>query len=143
MTTDFLRFGGAEVVNHERLAAYIANGIRPDDGTRFDVDYCEGLSSVLYPSGAFTTPLGDEAPWYDVDDPDTWDFAGVLALGVTGLDQTTRTVEVIQTTQGNGLPGRAQRAACGAWPVQMAGRKCSEALGGREEQNVAAMLAFG
>ena len=106
----YLRYGGTEVINTERLKAYVDNGIAPAGGVTFDIGYCEGLSEVLYPDGTFTTPLGDEPPWYDAEDPDTWDFAGLLPIEVTGLDSTTRTVDVVQTVKGNGLAGRPLRA---------------------------------
>lgn len=106
----YIRFAGIEVINTERLQTYVANGIAPKDGTRITVeDVCEGISGVLYPSGDFTTPLQDEPPWYDANDPDTWDFAGILPIEVTGLDDTTRTVQMTQTLKGNGLAGRAIR----------------------------------
>lgn len=106
----FLRYGGTEVANLERLAAYIENGLAPA-GSRIDVTPCEDLSEVIYSPGwrPYRTPIQDEPPWYDGDDPDTWDFAGVFPLEVTGLDDTTRTVEVTQTLRGDGLPGRVQR----------------------------------
>lgn len=134
MVTDYIRFAGTEVINTERLEAYIANGIRPAGGTTFDVPTCEGLSAVLYPDGVFTTPLGDEAPWYDANDSDTWDFAGVLPLAVTGLDGTTRTVEMVPTVKGNGLPGRAIRG-----PQTVA---VSALLVGRTSEGVRAGLAW-
>lgn len=107
----FLRYGGTEVVNLERLAAYLDNGLAPL-GARIDVEGCDGLSEVIYSPGwvPYRTPIQDEPPWYDVEDPDTWDFAGVLPLEVTGLDATTRTVDFTQTLRGDGLPGRVQRS---------------------------------
>lgn len=105
----FMRYAGVEVINTERLQTYLDNGITPPGGVTFDVPRCEGLSEVLYPGTEFTTPLGDEPPWYDADDSDTWDFAGVLPLSVTGLDSTTRTVSVTQTVKGDGLAGQAIR----------------------------------
>lgn len=107
----YLRYDGTEVINLERLAAYLDNGLGPK-GSVFDVEACAGLSEVIYSPGwvPYRTPIQDEPPWYDVEDPDTWDFAGVLPLEVTGLDATTRTVEVTQTLRGDGLPGRVQRS---------------------------------
>lgn len=131
----FLRYGGTEVANLERLAAYIENGLAPA-GSRIDVTPCEGLSEVIYSPGwrPYRTPIQDEPPWYDVEDPDTWDFAGVLPLEVTGLDSTTRTVEVTQTLRGDGLPGRVQRTP------QTIG--VSALLVGRTTESVQAGLAW-
>lgn len=134
MPNDFIRFSSTEVINTERLATYIANGIAPGGGTTFDIEPCEGLSEVVLPDGVFTTPLGDEPPWYDANDPDTWDFAGVLPLEVTGLDDTTRSVTMTPTIRGNGLAGRAIRGP------QTIG--VTAVLVGRTTEGVAAGLAW-
>jgi hypothetical protein len=103
-------WSGTEVFNTERLAKYLSNGIVPE-GAAFDVDTCEGLAEALYGNtySPYTTPLQDEPPWFDAANPDTWEFAGLLPLEVTGLDDSTRTVEVIPTLSGDGLPGRVNR----------------------------------
>lgn len=105
----WLRLGGVEVVNDERLATYLDNGIAPLDA-QVNVEPCEGLSEVLSTDWSpFRTPMQDEAPWYDEDDPDTWDFAGLLVTELTGLDDTTRTLEMATTLAGTGVAGRATR----------------------------------
>lgn len=110
MTNDLIYFGGVEVINTERLAAYVASGIVPPTA-QVTVDVCDGLAeAAVGPSWApYTTPLQDEPPWFDASDPDTADFAGVLPLDVTGLDATTRTVEVFTTVRGTGIAGRPTR----------------------------------
>ena len=110
MTYDgWFRLGGAEVVNNERLAAYLDHGITPL-GAVINVETCEGLAAAMVEDWQpYRTPLQDEAPWYDVDDPDTWDFAGVLVTEVTGLDDSTRSLDVTTTLDGSGIAGRPTR----------------------------------
>lgn len=105
----WFRLGGQEVANNERLAAYLANGIAPLDA-EVTVESCDGLAAALVDSWEpYRTPLQDEAPWYDPDDPDTWDFAGILVTEATGLDDSTRTLDVITTLDGAGVAGRPTR----------------------------------
>lgn len=108
MVYDLARLGTAEVINTERTAAYVRNGLVPSAATVL-VPYCEGIAEALSLGGPYTTPMQDAAPWYDANDPDTWDFAGLIPVEVTGLDATTRTVTVTPTIGGVGLPGRPQR----------------------------------
>lgn len=110
MANDLITYGGVEVVNTERLQAYLSNGLMPA-GASVTVDSCDGLAEAVGgPSWApYTTPIGDEPPWYDGNDPDTWDFAGVYALEVTGLHDTNRTVTIDRTVRGTGIPGAVSR----------------------------------
>lgn len=103
------RLGGNEIINHERLATYVANGIKPADAQITVDDVCEGLGAALDGVTSYRTPLLDQAPWVDDDNPDTYDFAGVMALEVTGADDTTRTVDMQATVGDGGIPGRARR----------------------------------
>lgn len=108
MYDGYLSYAGIEVVNVERLMAYIENGYGPE-GVRIDspVDF-DGLREALGDT-PYRTPLLDAAPWYDPDDPGTRDFAGVLPLGITGLDGTTRKVEVADRVGDGGVVGRPRR----------------------------------
>jgi hypothetical protein len=103
------RYGNAEVINHERLATYVANGITAAGADITVEDVCEGLGAALDNTGPYRTPLLDQAPWVDDDNPDTYDFAGVMALEITGADGSTRTVEMQPTLGDGALPGRARR----------------------------------
>lgn len=106
MYDGYLAFGDTEVVNMERLMAYVAAGIVPAGVTVKDcTGTCDGLGEALG-HGAYTSPILDEPPWYNADDPDTLDFAGVLPLEVTGLDGSTRTVEMVDLVTRGALPMR-------------------------------------
>ncbi len=108
MYQGFMRFGGREVINAERTMAYIAAGFG-QPGVEFDCPVGDptGLASVLGHE-PYVSPILDEAPWYDVNRPETHGFAGVLPLGITGLNGTTRSVTVAEKL-GNGGVALAQR----------------------------------
>lgn len=108
MYDGWLSYGGVEVINLERLMAYIRNGYGPDGATITAPTDFEGLSDALGDE-PYRTPILDAAPWYDPDDSPTADFAGVLPLSITGLDGTTRKVEVAERIGNGGVVGRPRR----------------------------------
>ena len=108
MFDGWLTYAGTEVVNLERLMAYVRNGYGPDGATVTSPVEFDGLSEALGDT-PYRTPILDLAPWYDPDDPATGDFAGVLPLAITGLDGTTRKVEVADRIGDGGVVGRPRR----------------------------------
>lgn len=78
-----------ELVNAARVKAYTDN-LAPSLGLR-GCDDCEGLDEAL--GETYTTPEGDNAPWFDPTDPATADFYGVYPLAFDGIDDSTRTIE--------------------------------------------------
>lgn len=106
------RIGGVEWVNFERLAAYAANGlVSPDVRLPILRESCTGLAEVLGDATVYRTPMQDAPPWLDYDEPDSYDFAGVLPLTITGLDDTTRTVELVPLLGDGALAQRAVRGS--------------------------------
>lgn len=101
-------YGGDEVINTERLQAYLDNGIGPGD-TQFTIDTCLGLAEALGGPEEYRSPLLDQPAWWSADDDDTLDFAGLLPLGITGLNGTTRVMDYLPTTDGYGVPGKVTR----------------------------------
>jgi hypothetical protein len=124
-------FGGTEIINAERTAAYI-QALVPQLGFK-NCTTCSGLRYLVNrpetgplvdgvpqaQSGAYieavtkySTPLLDHAEWVDNDNPDTWDFCGLYPLKITGLESDTRSAVVVEGT-GNGgavlLPRKATR----------------------------------
>lgn len=104
-------YGGVEIVNHERFAAYFDEGLRPP-GFTLDEDCrsCKGLGEVLG-HATYRTPTIDRPPWYDSERPESADFAGLMVLGVTGLNGTTRQSTVTELLSDGGVPGKARRAS--------------------------------
>lgn len=112
----FLRFDSVEVINVARTMAYIAAGLAPP-GVEFTAPVAhDGLGDAL--GEAYRTPVLDEAPWYDESRPETHGFAGVLPIGVTGLDGTTAAREVVENIDDGGVAQMVRRAtrtiACSA-----------------------------
>src|SRR5262245_61770138 len=102
-------YGGREVFNMGSLMAYVGNGvvpcgvsIRDGTGTWGELDVALGQT--------WTIPRIDQPPWFDLNDEDTLDFAGVLPIEVTGLNGSPRTVEMVPRLGYGSLPGRVQRA---------------------------------
>lgn len=108
MFEGYLRFGGVEVINAARALAYAEAGCVP---AGFDVEApfpCDGLGEAVG-DGPYRMPALDDAPWYDQGDPATWQFGGVIPLGITGLDGTTRTAGVNERLGDGGTATLARR----------------------------------
>ena len=96
-TTDYF-----EMVNNARAYAYARNaGI----GWLQECTDCEEVAMVVPGGPDFISPILDPAPWYDIDNPDTWGFLGVIGLEVTGDESSTRQVTVTNTLQSGGIIG--------------------------------------
>jgi hypothetical protein len=95
MFTGWLSFAGTEVVNEERVRAYVREGLpslQMPTTCRIDkMDLAKTLDDEPY-----RTPVIDDAPWVDHDDPDTYQFYGALPLSITGLTDSTRTATVVE-----------------------------------------------
>lgn len=105
-------FGDDELINVERLQAYVDHGVVPPGVSVSACEECDGLAEAIDPElSPYRTPLMDVAPWVDLEDPDTFDFTGLLPLDITGLDGTTATVAVTETLDGRAVAGRRNRAA--------------------------------
>lgn len=91
---------GTEVVNAERVRRYMKEMV-PTIQMPTKTCECPELAPLLDDS-PYSTPLNDNAPWVDLDNPDTWRFAGVFPLEITSLDDSTRTAEVIEYSGSGG-----------------------------------------
>lgn len=87
MLTDYLLLGETEIANHARLAAYLDTVGSPL--TSSGVCGCPTLTADMVGDPPYTTPDDPDspAPWYDPDVPESADFAGLMVLSVTGLDE--------------------------------------------------------
>jgi hypothetical protein len=92
MYEGFWAFNGDEIINHARTAAYLDNGYVPP-GVQANVgeDVSAVLLDVLHDGRPYGSPVADGAPWVESGNPDTYDFAGVVALDITGASGSTRT----------------------------------------------------
>src|SRR5262245_20118243 len=109
MFEGYFAIGDTEIINAARLTAYTANGVAPPTlVVNPCVGACPDLNTAVFDK-PYTTPLVDDPPWADVGNSDSYDFAGIMPLGFTGLDGSTRTVEVLDRLQDGGIPQRGRR----------------------------------
>lgn len=101
----YFRFDGIEVINAARFQAY-ANSA---GATWFKPAY-QGLQDFhrLVGHGPYAGPLADhkQCPWYDRDDNQWHGFYGVYPISVTGIEDSTRSTTVTQSSQDGGVVGR-------------------------------------
>jgi len=89
-----------EIVNNSRALAYAgAAGL-------CWIEDCNECPDAVLPGGPdYTSPAIDPAPWYDINNPDTWGFLGVMGMQVTGEEQSTRQTQVLNAITGGGVIG--------------------------------------
>lgn len=95
----YFELDGVEIINVSRTEAY-AKGMpwfKPLFGNPF-------LATMLG-HREYRTPLQDDPPWADPDDIDSYDFLGVYPLSVEGIDSSTRSATVIESTVDGGVAG--------------------------------------
>jgi hypothetical protein len=97
---------GTEVVNAARLHAY-QSALLPGLPLR-DCTECYDLTAAVE-DDPYTTPTADDAPWVDVDTPDSGLFIGFMANTLTGFEDSTRTAPVIESLFDGGTVGRTRR----------------------------------
>lgn len=128
----FMRFGGVEVINGERLAAYVESGCAPTSGDFDNLPACDGLGEALQ-EGPYVNPAADDAPWFDAAQPETHWFGGVLPLGVTGLDGSTLTAELSERlTDGGTITSRRHSSRVVAVSALLVGRSDEHVAAGLE-----------
>jgi hypothetical protein len=111
MYDGYLNFGGIELVNSERVAAYVENGIAP---AGLEVMPCTGSCEDFHEAvghDPYTSPILDQPPWYDPDNPDSFDFAGLVVLDLSGVNGSTKTVQVVERLGDGGMPVRGRAAS--------------------------------
>lgn len=98
----YMALCGNEIVNQARLKDYTDNGITPN-GYRIRCGGCESLAGIVPcvesqpsdPAAGYQLPELDTAPWYDVNVPESRDFAGLLVTNIQMSSPYART-----TTEG-------------------------------------------
>lgn len=102
----YLEVGGREIVNSARTFHYVST-LAPAFGLRACQD-CDDLGEAL--GETYTTPEGDDAPWFDQSDPETGLFYGFYPLAIEGLTSSTRESVNVELV-GNGSVQTSQRRA--------------------------------
>lgn len=101
----YFTYGGVEIVNATRTETYARNaGL----GWFHPVYRNEALPLIL--GETYTSPLIDDAPWTDPDILNSYDFYGVYPLTVTGIENSTITASIVESTRDGGVVQGARRA---------------------------------
>lgn len=99
----YFQYAGQEFINVQRTAEYAHAA-----GAAWFKD-CYGVQDLGPMLGErYRTPLLDPAPWTDPDVPNSYDFWGVYPLTVTGIEDSTRTAEIIESVLDGGRVGRVR-----------------------------------
>jgi hypothetical protein len=97
----YYQLNGTEFINVARTSAYAYNaGVSWFRGC----DNNPALPRVLGDPD-YSSPLQDEAPWTDPDDPNTFGFYGVYPLEVSGIEDGTGSASVTESTLDGGVVG--------------------------------------
>jgi hypothetical protein len=90
---NYLSIGGVEILNGARATAYVQKFL-PKLQVKC-TDSTEGLGSALGHS-PYVSPATDKAPWYKATRPQTARFYGLFPGKISGLRDSTRTVELTE-----------------------------------------------
>ena len=105
----FLRIGGVDVVNTERIRGYLATIDCPRGLIK--TDPCEGVASAVGDND-YTYEDISLAPWYDVSLPDVSSrFYGVIGLDLIGMTDSTRTANITEGIDPGGVIGGKRKAS--------------------------------
>lgn len=93
------QFDGSEIINVQRTTQYAKNMRVPWFHSAHDTD---SLGFMLGDGITYRTPLLDNAPWMDDDEPASGDFLGLYPLDIVGIESSSRTAEVVESTLNGG-----------------------------------------
>jgi len=93
MYEGFMSFGGTEIINAGRTAAYVDHML-----PNFGLDNCYDCGDMQHALGHedYTSPLVDGADWFDEDDVASQQFFGLYPLAIDGIDDAVRESTVTQ-----------------------------------------------
>lgn len=106
MYEKYLAFGGVEIINGARVAAYL-KAFAPKLDITCDA---EGLHTALG-HGAYVSPAADGAPWYQDQRPATGRFYGLFPEKMTGAEDSTREVPVTELAGDGAVHTKSRYAA--------------------------------
>jgi hypothetical protein len=101
----YLRLNTVEIANAARTARYLEN-LLPTFG--LVCPPCEGLEAAL--DETYSTPLTDNAPWYDPSMPSSGSFYGFYPLSIEGIDDSTRTAVTTELVGDGSITNRPRFA---------------------------------
>lgn len=108
MFKGYLSLGGNEIANARRAHAYVYNS-----GAGIPLRDCEDCDGILPALGveAYTSPLADDAPWFDPNRPETQRFYGFYPLDVQGIEDSTREADVVENVNDGGTVGSVRHGS--------------------------------
>lgn len=119
---DWAELGGVEFANTERVYSYLLAGYGPP---RLAVHGAGCSIASLLGDAPYTTPSGDNAPWYDPVIPESADFAGLLVTNVAGGEDTPYQRSTYGNIAGGTVLGRLRpRGKALVYSGVLVGRTC-------------------
>lgn len=107
MWEGYVTLGGNEIINAARSQAYAkAFGLRWLKRLYDEVN----LPLILGEGRRYRTPLLDDAPWTDPDNLASYEFLGFHPIGISGLEDSSRTADVTEYISDGGSAGRIRHA---------------------------------
>lgn len=105
MYKGYLMLGGKEIANSARVNAYVRNNAPAI--TLKDCDDCPDIELAL-DNEPYTSPMVDDAPWFDPVNPETARFYGLYPLDVRGVEDSTRSAIVTENVTDGGSVGQTR-----------------------------------
>lgn len=105
MFEGYYQLGGKELINVARTEAYV-KAMAPNLPLKPCMD-CGDLREAVGDS-PYESPLVDDAPWYDPNQPETNGFFGFYPLEINGLYDSSRAASIIESNQDGGTIGQAR-----------------------------------
>lgn len=104
MWDGYLVVDGQEVINVARTEAYASEA-------RWFKPLFKNDDLPLMLEQTYTTPAVDLAPWYDPAMPESNDFWGFYPLDISGIEDSSRSSTVIESTVDGAIPGRIRHGS--------------------------------
>ena len=98
-------FGGTEIINATRTETY---ALHAGLGWFRPVYRNSALPMIL--GETYVSPLQDDAPWTDPDILESYDFFGAYPLDVTGIENSTITATIVESTRDGGVVQKPRHA---------------------------------
>lgn len=102
----YVQLAGNEIINAPRTEAYAKTAGLP----WFRPVYRNDSLAPMLGDAAYHSPLIDNAPWTDPAFPESYRFYGLFPLDIAGLEDSSRTSTVVESTGDGGSPGRVRNA---------------------------------
>lgn len=100
----YVQYAGNEIINVARTEKYARQARLP----WFKPVYKNDSLGPMLGDGIYSSPLQDDAPWTDPNTPESYRFYGVYPLDINGLEDSSRSSQVTESTGPGGNVGRVR-----------------------------------